>query len=43
MNIDVELLRKQIAFLDNYHWREGMPQEVVGIINLLDEILDEND
>lgn len=43
LNIDVDLLREQIAFLDNYPWRDGMPEEVIGIINLLDAVLDDED
>jgi hypothetical protein len=42
MNIDIYLLREQIAFLDNYPWREQKDLEYVqGIINLLETILDE--
>jgi hypothetical protein len=40
MNIDIDLLRIQIAFLDSYPWRDSMPIEVEGVINLLDAILD---
>ena len=44
MRVDVPLLREQIAFLDNYPWRDGtMPEEVIGIVNLLDAILDEEE
>ena len=44
LNVDVALLREQIAFLDSYPWRDGaMPEEIIGIINLLDAVLDEND
>ena len=44
MKIDVDLLRKQIAFLDTYPWREPLtPEEIVGITNLLDAILDEEE
>lgn len=43
LNIDVDLLREQIAFLDNYPWQGGMPEEVIGIVNLLDAVLDEED
>ena len=44
MNINIDLLRQQIAFLDNYPWREGIiPDEVMGILNLLDAILDKED
>ena len=36
MKIDIELLKQQIIFLDNYNWGEnGMPIEVSGIRNLL--------
>lgn len=41
MDIDVELLRKQRNFLLEYPWRENVfPEEVDGVINLLDHILD---
>ena len=40
MNIDFDLLRHQIAYLDSYPWRDGMPIEVEGVISLLDAILD---
>jgi hypothetical protein len=44
MRIDVTLLKEQIAFLDNYPWRNSvMPEEIIGIVNLLDAILDEED
>ena len=44
MNIDVTLLKEQIAFLDNYPWKNAvMPEEIIGIVNLLDAILDEKD
>lgn len=40
MNIDKELLKIQIAFLDNYNWGEnGIPIEVSGIRNLLRAIV----
>lgn len=39
--IDVPLLRKQRDFLLEYPWRENaIPEEVDGLINLLDHILD---
>jgi hypothetical protein len=41
MNIDIELLRRQILFLLEYPWREGdMPEEVDGILHLLESVLD---
>lgn len=44
MRVNVDLLRKQIEFLDNYSWREGfVPEEVEGLLNLLDTILDKED
>ncbi len=43
MNIDKELLKEQITFLYSYAWREqGIPDEIVGIINLL-EAVEEDD
>jgi len=42
MVIDYELLTKQRNFLLGYPWRDAkFPEEVDGIINLLDAILDE--
>jgi hypothetical protein len=42
MKIDLELLRDQIKFLYSYAWREqGIPEEIVGIINLLEAIEEE--
>ena len=42
MIIDIALLREQIEFLNSYPWREGyVPDEVEGIINLLDTVLDQ--
>jgi len=39
MKIDNKLLKEQIAFLYSYAWREqGIPNEVVGVINLLEAI-----
>ena len=39
MKIDLELLRDQIKFLYSYAWREqGIPDEIVGVINLLEAI-----
>jgi hypothetical protein len=44
MRIDVSLLRKQIEFLDTYPWREEhVPEEVEGVLHLLDAVLDEED
>lgn len=40
LKIDLPLLRKQRDFLLEYPWRDSMPEEVDGIINLLDYILD---
>ena len=40
LNIDVPLLRKQRDFLLEYPWRDHMPEEVDGLINLLDYLLD---
>ena len=41
LEIDIELLRNQRNFLLEYPWREnGIPEEVEGLINLLDHILD---
>lgn len=42
MVIDYELLTKQRNFLLGYPWRDAkFPEEVDGIINLLDAILDQ--
>jgi hypothetical protein len=39
MKVDKQLLREQIKFLYSYAWREqGIPDEIVGIINLLEAI-----
>jgi hypothetical protein len=39
MKVDKELLREQIKFLYSYAWREqGIPDEIVGIINLLEAV-----
>jgi hypothetical protein len=39
MNVDKELLTQQIKFLYSYPWRDqGIPDEVVGVINLLEAI-----
>ena len=41
LKIDVELLRKQRNFLLEYPWRDAkFPEEVEGVVNLLDSILD---
>lgn len=43
MKVDKELLVEQIKFLYSYPWREqGIPEEVVGVINLL-EAIEESD
>ena len=42
MKIDLELLRDQIKFLYSYAWREqDIPEEILGIINLLEAIEEE--
>lgn len=42
MTIDKELLREQYNFLVSYPWREKHePQEITGILNLLEALLDE--
>ena len=42
MKVDKELLVQQIKFLYSYPWREqGTPDEVVGVINLLEAIEEE--
>ena len=39
MKVDKELLVSQIKFLYAYPWREqGIPDEIVGVINLLEAI-----
>jgi hypothetical protein len=39
MKVDKELLKEQIKFLYSYTWREqDIPDEIVGIINLLEAI-----
>ncbi len=39
MKVDYELLKEQITFLYSYAWREqGIPEEIVGVINLLEAI-----
>jgi hypothetical protein len=39
MKVNKELLREQIKFLYSYAWREqGIPDEIVGIINLLEAV-----
>jgi hypothetical protein len=43
VKIDQELLIQQIKFLYSYPWREqGIPEEVIGVINLLETIEEEN-
>lgn len=42
MKVDRELLVQQIKFLYSYPWRgQGIPDEVVGVINLLEAIEEE--
>jgi hypothetical protein len=42
MKVDKQLLQEQIKFLYSYAWREqGIPEEVVGVINLLEAIEEE--
>jgi hypothetical protein len=42
MKFDKQLLQDQIKFLYSYAWREqGIPDEVVGVINLLEAIEEE--
>jgi hypothetical protein len=42
VRIDKQLLQEQIKFLYSYAWREqGIPDEVVGVINLLEAIEEE--
>lgn len=41
MVIEYELLTKQRNFLLEYPWRDKFPEEVDGIINLLDALLDQ--
>lgn len=43
MNIDYELLKQQRDFLTSYPWHQktDFPQEIDGIINLLDTLLDQ--
>jgi len=44
MNIDIELLRRQILFLLEYAWRNDVvPIEVEGVVSLLETILDEEE
>ncbi len=44
MNVDKELLKEQITFLYSYAWREqGIPEEIVGVINLLEAIEEGDD
>ena len=39
MKVDKQLLQDQIKFLYSYAWREqGIPDEIVGVINLLEAI-----
>lgn len=41
MNIDYDLLKAQRKFLLEYPWSDSFPDEVEGLLNLLDAILDE--
>ena len=44
MKVDRELLVQQIKFLYSYPWQEGdIPNEIVGVINLLEAIEEEGD
>ena len=44
MKVDKDLLVQQIKFLYSYPWREqGIPDEVVGVINLLEAIEEEGE
>ena len=44
MNVDINLLRRQILFLIEYPWSDGvMPVEVEGIVSLLEAILDKEE
>jgi hypothetical protein len=41
MKVDKELLQDQVKFLYSYDWREkDIPQEVIGVLNLLEDILE---
>ena len=42
MNIDKELLRKQYNFIASYPWKEKQePEQVTGVLNLLETLLEE--
>lgn len=44
MNVDTELLRNQINYLVEYPWKYGLfPNQVEGIVNMLEAILDEKE
>jgi hypothetical protein len=44
MRIDTELLREQHKFLADYPWREEhMPEEVIGVLNLIESLLEGED
>ena len=44
MNIDTRLLREQIEYLVEYPWRYGIfPNQVEGIVNMLEAILDQKE
>lgn len=44
MKVDKQLLQEQIKFLHSYAWREqGIPDEIVGVINLLEAIEEKTD
>lgn len=42
IHIDYSLLEQQRNFLLEYDWSESFPEEVEGLLNLLDAILDEH-
>jgi hypothetical protein len=42
MKVDKQLLQEQIKFLYSYPWGQDTPAEVVGVINLLEAIEEED-
>ena len=42
MSIDYKLLIKQRDFLLEYPWRGKFPEEIAGIVNLLDSMIDDH-
>ncbi len=42
MKVDKQLLQEQIKFLYSYPWGQDTPTEVVGVINLLESIEEED-